>query len=139
MKVWEYFRDIYKDYRKALRSFCTPMNGDFDWEKFSKDGSCVGLPCSMCPIQKGNCSLISKRISFLNEDFSMTKHRRMTNKELARWLREKPNRQCLISKRVYGCYAYLESSEDEVVVDDIYVREGDEPWHIPVKEGIDVK
>lgn len=60
--------------------------------------------------------------------------RYMTNKELARWLREKTNRECLVSGRVYDRYAYLESSEDDEVMDGIYIREGDSPWYVPYVE-----
>lgn len=63
--------------------------------------------------------------------------RRMTNKELARWLREKPDREWKGKDEafVHADLIYRASEEDEPVSDDIYVREGDSPWFVPFAEG----
>lgn len=59
--------------------------------------------------------------------------RRMTNKELARWLAEKPNRECKCGEydTVSHLYSYALDREDDPVSDDVYVREGDSPWYVP--------
>lgn len=61
--------------------------------------------------------------------------RRMTNKELARWLREKPDRECHGECGYATSYhSYKMGREDEEVDNDIYVREGDSPWFVPFAE-----
>lgn len=61
--------------------------------------------------------------------------RRMTNKELSRWLREKPDREWRRSSIIHPYLGYDESKADEEVDNDIYVREGDNPWFVPFAEG----
>lgn len=64
--------------------------------------------------------------------------RRMTNQELARWLREKPTREYkysnYISNTVYSSYTYNEDYEDEEVHKDIVIRENDGEWKEPLIE-----
>ena len=61
------------------------------------------------------------------------KQRRMTNKELARWLREKPTREWKYKNgvTVYGYYGYEEKCENEEVPNNILIREDDE-WREPL-------
>ena len=66
------------------------------------------------------------------------KQRRMTKKELARWLREKPTREFKYNNHI-GCsvfsfYTYDEYSEDEEVRKDILIREDDGEWREPLVE-----
>ena len=66
------------------------------------------------------------------------KQRRMTKKELSRWLREKPTREFKYNNHI-GCsvfsfYAYDEYSEDEEVRKDILIREDDGEWREPLVE-----
>lgn len=67
--------------------------------------------------------------------------RRMTKKELARWLREKPTREYkytnYVSTSVYSVYAYDEDCGDEEVRKDIVIRENDEDWKEPLIEVTD--
>lgn len=58
------------------------------------------------------------------------KTRRMTNKELARWLREKPTREFKYS----NLYTYDEYCEDEEVPEDIRIREDNGEWREPLVE-----
>ena len=53
------------------------------------------------------------------------KQRRMTNKELSRWLREKPTREWKYKNgvTVYGYYGYEEKCENEEVPNNILIRE----------------
>ena len=64
------------------------------------------------------------------------KTRRMTNKELARWIREKPTREWKYKNgvTVYGCYGYEEKCENEEVPNKILIREEDDEWREPLVE-----
>ena len=66
------------------------------------------------------------------------KQRRMTNKELSRWLREKPTREykysSFISCSIYSTYTYDEDKEEEKVRKDIVIREDDGEWREPLVE-----
>ena len=65
--------------------------------------------------------------------------RRMTNKELSRWLREKPTRECthrndIDDRLVYSIHTYLEICANEEVDDCILIREDDSDWREPLVE-----
>ena len=66
------------------------------------------------------------------------KHRRMTNKELSRWLREKPTREYkysdCISCSVCVSLAYPEDYGDREVRNDIVIREDYGEWKEPIIE-----
>lgn len=64
------------------------------------------------------------------------KQRRMTHKELSRWLREKPTRECkyLTSEYICSTFEYREYMQDEEVHEDIRIREDDGEWHEPLVE-----
>ena len=66
------------------------------------------------------------------------KTRRMTKKELARWLREKSTREfkysSSISCSVYSTYTYDEDDEEEEVRKDVVIREDDGEWREPLVE-----
>ena len=64
------------------------------------------------------------------------KQRRMTNKELARWIREKPTREWRYKNGtyVYGYYVYEEKCENEEVLNNILIREDDGEWREPLVE-----
>ena len=64
------------------------------------------------------------------------KTRRMTNKELARWLREKPTRECKYLNSEYICstFEYRERNQDKEVSDDFLIREDDGEWREPLVE-----
>ena len=66
------------------------------------------------------------------------KQRRMTNKELARWLREKPTRECKSCNRydnfIYCYHTYFERCANEEVDDLILIREDDSEWREPLVE-----
>lgn len=53
------------------------------------------------------------------------KTRRMTHKELSRWLREKPTREfkCLTNDYIYSTFDYREHKQDEEVSKDMRIRE----------------
>ena len=64
------------------------------------------------------------------------KQRRMTNKELSRWLREKPTRECKYLNSEYICstFEYREYVQDEEVHEDMRIREDDSEWREPIVE-----
>ena len=64
------------------------------------------------------------------------KTRRMTNKELSRWLREKPTRECKYLNSEYICstFEYREYCQDEEVHEDMRIREDDGGWREPLVE-----
>ena len=64
------------------------------------------------------------------------KTRRMTYKELSRWLREKPTRECKYRTSEYVCSAfeYKECKQDKEVLDDILIRENGGEWREPLVE-----
>lgn len=69
------------------------------------------------------------------------KQRRMTNKELSRWLRENTireykwiNKNYSHSDYVYSSYVYLERCADEEVDSNIVIREDDGEWREPLVE-----
>lgn len=64
------------------------------------------------------------------------KQRRMTNKELSRWLREKPTREwkCKDGDSVCSVYGYGEKRADEEARDGILIREDDGEWREPLVE-----
>ena len=64
------------------------------------------------------------------------KTRRMTNKELSRWLREKPTREYkyLTSDYICSTFDYREYKQDEEVDVDMRIREDDGEWREPLVE-----
>ena len=64
------------------------------------------------------------------------KTRRMTHKELAYWLREKPTREWKYKNgvTVYGYYGYEEKCENEEVPNNILIRVDCVEWREPLVE-----
>ena len=64
------------------------------------------------------------------------KTRRMTNKELSRWLRGKPTREYkyLTSDYICNTFDYREYVQDEEVHEDMLIREDDGEWREPLVE-----
>jgi len=64
------------------------------------------------------------------------KQRRMTNQELAWWLREKPTREYkyLPSDYIYSAFNYRECKQDEEVHKDTRIREDGGEWREPLVE-----
>ena len=64
------------------------------------------------------------------------KQRRMTNKELARWLREKYTREWkyTVVSTVHSAYSYDEDCADKECCSKIVVREDDSEWREPFVE-----
>ena len=64
------------------------------------------------------------------------KQRRMTNKELSRWLREKPTREYkyLTSDYICSTFDYREYKQDEEISEDMRIREDGGEWREPLVE-----
>ena len=64
------------------------------------------------------------------------KIRRMTNKELSRWLREKPTREWkyTVVSTVHTVYSYDEECADEECWSEVVIREDDGEWREPLVE-----
>ena len=62
--------------------------------------------------------------------------RRMTHKELAHWVKEKPTREFKYSSSrfIYTFHSYDENCEDEEIHEDILIREDDGEWREPLVE-----
>ena len=64
----------------------------------------------------------------------IAKLRRMTRKELSRWLREKPTRECKLGTSVFCSYNYSEAGAYDEVFDGALIREDDGEWREPLVE-----
>lgn len=68
------------------------------------------------------------------------KQRRMTNKELSRWLRLNPTREFKMSERtdtVVNCfYSYIEGHANEEIDKRFLIREDDGEWREPLVEDL---
>ena len=62
------------------------------------------------------------------------KSRRMTYKELSRWLREKPTREYTYSYKEYigNWCGYTVDNQDNEVTKDVFIRENDGEWKEPL-------
>ena len=69
-------------------------------------------------------------------EIEKSKTRRMTYKELSRWLREKPTREYTYSCREYigNWCGYTVDNQDNEVTKDILIREDDGEWKEPLIE-----
>ena len=68
----------------------------------------------------------------------ISKTRRMTNKELSRWLRENPTRECKYGPddiyAVFSYHSYVEREASEEVTEEVLIRENDGEWREPLIE-----
>ena len=69
-------------------------------------------------------------------EIEIEKQRRMTNKELTRWLRENPTREYkyLTSDYICNTFDYREYKQDEELDVDMRIREDDSEWREPLVE-----
>ena len=91
---------------------------------------------------------LSYSVLALTEDKTSTEHfrhcaeieepktRRMTHKELSRWLREKPTREWkwTFDRYIFSFYDYSERYADKEVDVDMRIREDDGEWREPLVE-----
>lgn len=84
-------------------------------------------------ITDAQCFKVFKHCAEIEEP----KTRRMTHKELSRWLRENPTREFVYSKdgELIFCYhTYPEDEASKEVPDSILIRENDGEWREPLVE-----
>ena len=96
-------------------------------------------------LSNGVCVYPILTVTDIDDDYETYKHcaeieepktRRMTNKELSRWLREKPTREYkyLTSDYICSTFDYREYKQDEEVSEDMRIREDDDEWREPLVE-----
>ena len=96
-------------------------------------------------LSNGVCVYPILTVTDIDDDYETYKHcaeieepktRRMTNKELSRWLRGKPTREYkyLTSDYICNTFDYREYKQDEEVPDDILIREDVGEWREPLVE-----
>ena len=96
-------------------------------------------------LSNGVCVYPILTVTDIDDDYETYKHcaeieepktRRMTNKELSRWLREKPTREYKYqtSDYIYSAFNYREYKQDEEVSVDMRIREDDSEWREPLVE-----
>ena len=76
-------------------------------------------------------------ITYYKHCAEIEKQRRMTNKELSRWLREKPTREFKFNdtrKGVFDRYTYYETNADDELGPSLLIREDDGEWREPLVE-----
>lgn len=81
-------------------------------------------------------TLDDKHIELYRHCAEIEKQRRMTNKELSRWLREKPTREYkyITSFCIYNTHYYTDTDQDFEVSSYINIREDDGEWREPLIE-----
>ena len=95
-------------------------------------------------IKRQGCTKYPVRTTINNDiDYEAYRHcaeiekqRRMTNKELSRWLRKNPTREWKYwyDSNVYSFYSYTERGADEEVDKRVMIREDDGEWREPLVE-----
>ena len=96
-------------------------------------------------LSNGVCVYPILTVTDIDDDYETYKHcaeieepktRRMTNKELSRWLREKPTREYkyLTSDYICNTFDYRGYKQDEEVSEDMLIREDDGEWREPLVE-----
>ena len=95
-------------------------------------------------IKRGSCDYPVRATTDDDTDYEAYRHcaeieepRRMTNKELSRWLRENPTREIKYSYAgtTVGClYTYNEKEAKQEVSEGILIREDDSDWREPLVE-----
>ena len=96
-------------------------------------------------LSNGVCVYPILTVTDIDDDYETYKHcaeieepktRRMTYKELSRWLREKPTREYkyLTSNFICCDYDYRVENQDKEAHEDIRIREDDGEWKEPLVE-----
>ena len=96
-------------------------------------------------LSNGVCVYPILTVTDIDDDYETYKHcaeieepktRRMTYKELSRWLREKPTREYkyLTSNFICCDYDYRVENQDKEAHEDIRIREDDGEWREPLAE-----
>ena len=107
-----------------------------DYEEDKKKRKIIYISKETYPVV--SVTLDDKHVERYGHCAEIGKQRRMTNKELARWLREKPTREYKNTNNscpvVYGEYPYLENESSDKADINILIREDDGEWQEPLVE-----
>ena len=107
-----------------------------DYEEDKKKRKIVYISKEPYPVV--SITLDDKRVEPYRHCAEIKKQRRMTNKELSRWLREKPTREykhSTCTDIIVNCfYSYTEENADEEVDEFFFIREDDSEWREPLIE-----
>ena len=105
-----------------------------DYEEDKKKRKIIYISKETYPVV--SVTLDDKHVECYEHCAEIEKQRRMTNKELSRWVREKTTREWKYNhdSLVYSYYNYREKSADEEVFTEILIREDDREWQEPLVE-----
>ena len=105
-----------------------------DYEEDKKKRKIIYISKERYPVV--SVTLDDKHVERDEHCAEIEKQRRMTNKELSRWVREKTTREWKyqISDYIYSAFNYREYKQDEEVHKDIRIREDDGEWQEPLVE-----
>ena len=105
-----------------------------DYEEDKKKRKIIYISKETYPVV--SVTLDDKHVERYEHCAEIEKQRRMTNKELSRWVREKTTREWKYNhdSLVYSYYNYREKSADEEVFTEILIREDDREWQEPLVE-----
>ena len=119
-------------------------NDDFEEREKKKVVYIIKDDFASCPVLAVSEEDSSFCVYCCCAEIEESKTRRMTNKELSRWLREKPTREYKYRNNgtndgfayyVYSYLSYLEETKaDEEVSASILIREDDGEWREPLVE-----
>ena len=105
-----------------------------DYEEDKKKRKIIYISKERYPVV--SVTLDDKHVERYEHCAEIEKQRRMTNKELSRWVREKTTREWKYqtSDYIYSAFNYREYKQDEEVHKDIRIREDDGEWQEPLVE-----
>ena len=105
-----------------------------DYEEDKKKLKVIYISKETYPVV--SITLDDKQVEHFMHCAEIEKQRRMTNKELSHWLREKPTREWKrkYDSQVFTIHSYREEWADEEVHKDVRIREDDSEWREPLME-----
>ena len=105
-----------------------------DYEEDKKKLKVIYISKEIYPVV--SITLDDKQVEHFMHCAEIEKQRRMTNKELSRWLREKPTRERIwtFDGCICSIHNYNEKCESEEVRKGIRIRENDSEWREPLME-----
>ena len=105
-----------------------------DYEEDKKKLKVIYISKETYPVV--SITLDDKQVEHFMHCAEIEKQRRMTNKELSHWLREKPTREWKrkYDSQVFTIHSYREEWADEEVHKDVRIREDDSEWREPLVE-----
>ena len=108
---------------------------DDDYEEDKKKLKVLYISKEAYPVV--SVTLDDKHVYRYEHCAEIEKQRRMTNKELSRWMQGKTTREYKYKTRdsyIYSSYAYKECYADKEVDDILLIREDDGEWREPLVE-----